>query len=50
MRNRNRFLFGIRGAIKMQYSVDVILLTYKPGKQVMELIRALAKKSTPKAT
>lgn len=25
----------------MQYSVDVILLTYKPGKQVMELIRAL---------
>ncbi|MDE6619867.1 MAG: glycosyltransferase [Lachnospiraceae bacterium] len=25
----------------MQYSVDVILLTYKPGKQVMDLIRAL---------
>jgi len=25
----------------MQYSVDVILLTYKPEKQVMELIRAL---------
>ncbi len=47
MRNRNRFLFGIRGAIKMQYSVDVILLTYKPGKQVMELIRALEEQTYP---
>ena len=47
MRHRNRFLFGIRGAIKMQYSVDVILLTYKPGKQVMELIRALEEQTYP---
>lgn len=47
MRNRNRFLFGIRGAINMQYSVDVILLTYKPGKQVMELIRALEEQTYP---
>ena len=47
MRNRNRFLFGIRGAIKMQYSVDVILLTYKPGKQVMEMIRALEEQTYP---
>ena len=47
MRNRNRFLFGIRGAIKMQYSVDAILLTYKPQKQVMELIRALEEQTYP---
>ncbi|MDE7029759.1 MAG: glycosyltransferase [Lachnospiraceae bacterium] len=31
----------------MQYSVDVILLTYKPGQQVLELIRALEKQSYP---
>ncbi|MEZ3461040.1 MAG: glycosyltransferase [Lachnospiraceae bacterium] len=31
----------------MQYSVDVILLTYKPGKQVMELIRALEEQTYP---
>ena len=31
----------------MQYSVDVILLTYKPEKQVMELIRALEEQTYP---
>ncbi len=31
----------------MQYSVDAILLTYKPGKQVMELIEALEKQRYP---
>ena len=31
----------------MQYSVDVILLTYKPAKQVMELIRALEEQTYP---
>lgn len=31
----------------MQYSVDVILLTYKPEKQVMELIRALEEQIYP---
>lgn len=47
MRNRNRFLFGIRGSIQMQYSVDVILLTFKPGRQVMELISALEEQTYP---
>lgn len=31
----------------MQYSVDVIVLTYKPEKQVMELIRALEEQTYP---
>lgn len=31
----------------MQYSVDVILLTYKPEKQVMELIKALEEQRYP---
>lgn len=31
----------------MQYSVDAILLTYKPEKQVMELIRALEEQTYP---
>lgn len=31
----------------MQYSVDAILLTYKPQKQVMELIRALEEQTYP---
>ena len=31
----------------MQYSVDVILLTYKPGEQVLELIRALEEQTYP---
>lgn len=31
----------------MQYSVDVILLTYKPGKQVLELLKALEKQTYP---
>lgn len=31
----------------MQYSVDVILLTYKPEKQVMELIKALEEQTYP---
>lgn len=31
----------------MQYSVDVILLTYKPEKQVMDLIRALEEQTYP---
>lgn len=31
----------------MQYSVDVILLTYKPKKQVFELIKALEEQSYP---
>ena len=31
----------------MQYSVDAILLTYKPGKQLMELIEALEKQRYP---
>ena len=47
MRNRNRVLFGIRGSIQMQYSVDVILLTFKPGRQVMELISALEEQTYP---
>lgn len=31
----------------MQYSVDTILLTYKPGEQIMELIRALEEQTYP---
>ena len=31
----------------MQYSVDVILLTYKPGEQVLDLIRALEGQTYP---
>lgn len=31
----------------MQYSVDVILLTYKPGKQVLELLKALEEQTYP---
>ena len=31
----------------MQHKVDVILLTYKPGKQVMRLIEALEKQTYP---
>lgn len=31
----------------MQYSTDIILLTYKPGKQVTELIRALEGQTYP---
>lgn len=31
----------------MQYSVDVILLTYKPGKQIFELIKALEEQTHP---
>lgn len=31
----------------MQYSVDVILLTYKPQRQVMDLIRALEEQTYP---
>lgn len=31
----------------MQYSVDVILLTFKPGRQVMELISALEEQTYP---
>lgn len=31
----------------MQYSVDVILLTYKPEKQVFELLKALEKQTYP---
>ncbi|MDE7416359.1 MAG: glycosyltransferase [Lachnospiraceae bacterium] len=31
----------------MQYSVDVIVLTYKPGEQVLELIRALEGQTYP---
>ncbi|MDE6219755.1 MAG: glycosyltransferase [Lachnospiraceae bacterium] len=31
----------------MQFSVDVIVLTYKPGKQVMDLIRALEEQTYP---
>lgn len=31
----------------MQYSVDAIVLTYKPGKQVMELIRVLEEQTYP---
>ncbi|MDE6054650.1 MAG: hypothetical protein K2G55_12995, partial [Lachnospiraceae bacterium] len=39
--------FWHTGAINMQYSVDVILLTYKPGEQVLELIRALEEQTYP---
>lgn len=39
--------FAWNGGIEMQYSVDAILLTYKPGKQVMELIEALEKQRYP---
>ena len=31
----------------MQYSVDVILLAYKPGKQIFELIKALEEQTHP---
>ena len=31
----------------MQYSVDVILPTYKPEKQLMELIRAVEEQTYP---
>lgn len=37
----------VEWGMEMQYSVDAILLTYKPGKQVMELIEALEKQRYP---
>ena len=37
---------GLKGK-NMQYSVDVILLTYKPQKQVLELIKALEGQTLP---